>query len=71
MTTSGRGQHLADRSPRSLVSRARACRSRRPLSQQDLTPLRGKLDFTEDELAAIDGYAVDSGIDLWAASSHV
>jgi L-glyceraldehyde 3-phosphate reductase len=28
-----------------------------------------KLDFTGDELAGIDRYAVDSGINLWAASS--
>ncbi len=28
-----------------------------------------KLDFTADELAGIDRYAVDSGINLWAASS--
>ena len=25
----------------------------------------GNLDFSADELAAIDGHAVDSGIDLW------
>ncbi|MEP6665473.1 MAG: L-glyceraldehyde 3-phosphate reductase [Nocardioidaceae bacterium] len=28
------------------------------------------LDFTDDELARIDEYAVDSGIDLWAGSSQ-
>ena len=28
-----------------------------------------RLDFTDDELAGIDRYAVDSGINLWAASS--
>ena len=28
-----------------------------------------KLDFTQDELAEIDRYATDSGINLWAASS--
>ena len=28
------------------------------------------LDFTDDELARIDEYAVDSGIDLWASSSQ-
>ncbi len=28
-----------------------------------------QLDFTEDELAEIDRYATDSGINLWAASS--
>jgi len=27
-------------------------------------------DFTPDELAEIDRYAVDGGIDIWAASSH-
>jgi L-glyceraldehyde 3-phosphate reductase len=27
----------------------------------------GRLDFSDDELAAIDEHAVDSGIDLWAA----
>jgi L-glyceraldehyde 3-phosphate reductase len=26
-----------------------------------------RLDFTDDELAAIDRHAVDSGIDLWEA----
>ena len=25
-----------------------------------------QLDFTDDELAAIDEHAVDSGVDLWA-----
>jgi L-glyceraldehyde 3-phosphate reductase len=29
-----------------------------------------RLDFTEDELAEIDRYATDSGINLWAASSR-
>jgi L-glyceraldehyde 3-phosphate reductase len=29
-----------------------------------------RLDFSPDELAEIDGYAVDSGINLWAASSR-
>ncbi len=28
------------------------------------------LDFTDDELARIDEYAVDSGVDLWASSSQ-
>ena len=28
------------------------------------------LDFTSDELAEIDQHAVDSGINLWAASSE-
>ena len=28
-----------------------------------------KLDFSDAELAEIDRYAVDSGINLWAASS--
>ncbi|HYN75244.1 MAG TPA: aldo/keto reductase, partial [Candidatus Limnocylindria bacterium] len=27
------------------------------------------LDFSDDELAAIDAHAVDGGINLWAASS--
>ena len=29
-----------------------------------------RLDFSADELAEIEGYAVDSGINLWAESSH-
>jgi L-glyceraldehyde 3-phosphate reductase len=29
-----------------------------------------RLDFTADELAEIDRHAVDSGINLWAASSQ-
>jgi L-glyceraldehyde 3-phosphate reductase len=28
----------------------------------------GRPDFTDDELAAIDGHAVDSGVDLWAGA---
>jgi L-glyceraldehyde 3-phosphate reductase len=28
-----------------------------------------RLDFTDDELDTIDKHAVDSGINLWAASS--
>jgi L-glyceraldehyde 3-phosphate reductase len=30
-----------------------------------------RLDFSDDELAEIDRYAVDSGINIWAASSRV
>ena len=30
-----------------------------------------RMDFTDDELAAIDKHATDSGINLWAASSSV
>jgi L-glyceraldehyde 3-phosphate reductase len=29
-----------------------------------------RLDFTDDELAEIDNYAVDGGINIWAASSR-
>jgi L-glyceraldehyde 3-phosphate reductase len=29
-----------------------------------------RLDFTDDELAKIDNYAVDGGINIWAASSR-
>jgi L-glyceraldehyde 3-phosphate reductase len=32
--------------------------------EQNVAALDG-LDFTDDELASIDNYAVDSGIDLW------
>jgi L-glyceraldehyde 3-phosphate reductase len=28
-----------------------------------------RLEFTDDELAEIDRYATDSGLNLWAASS--
>ena len=31
----------------------------------------GHTDFTAEELAKIDRYAVDSGIDLWRASSDL
>ena len=31
----------------------------------------GNLDFDDDELAAIDRHAVDSGINLWSPSSSV
>jgi L-glyceraldehyde 3-phosphate reductase len=27
-----------------------------------------RLDFTDEELVAIDGHAVDSGVDLWATA---
>ena len=30
-----------------------------------------RLDFTDDELAEIDRYATDGGINLWARSSEV
>ena len=30
----------------------------------------GNLDFADEELAEIDRYAVDSGINLWAESSE-
>ncbi len=30
-----------------------------------------RLDFTDDELAAIEPHAVDGGINIWAASSAV
>ena len=30
---------------------------------------RSRLDFSDDELAEIDRYATDSGINLWARSS--
>jgi aryl-alcohol dehydrogenase-like predicted oxidoreductase len=44
------------------------------LLRRDLKPFRDvaalqRLDFTDDELAEIDGYATESGINLWAASS--
>jgi L-glyceraldehyde 3-phosphate reductase len=31
----------------------------------------GRIDFTDDELAQIEKYATESGINLWAASSSV
>jgi L-glyceraldehyde 3-phosphate reductase len=37
----------------------------RPEQIQDSAKALDNLDFTEDELAAIDQHAVDSGIDLW------
>ena len=36
---------------------------------QDSLGALGKADFSEDELAEIDRYATDSGINLWASSS--
>ena len=30
----------------------------------------GRLDFTDDELAEIDRFATDSGINIWASSSE-
>jgi L-glyceraldehyde 3-phosphate reductase len=36
----------------------------------DLIGALDKLDFTNDELIAIDGYAVDGNLNLWAASSE-
>jgi L-glyceraldehyde 3-phosphate reductase len=35
--------------------------------EQNLAAL-DHLDFTDDELAAIDEHAVDSGVDLWAGA---
>jgi L-glyceraldehyde 3-phosphate reductase len=35
--------------------------------EQNIAAL-GQLDFTDEELAAIDQHAVDSGIDLWAGA---
>ena len=36
---------------------------------EDSLGATARLDFTEDELAAIDQHAVDSGINLWKTSS--
>jgi L-glyceraldehyde 3-phosphate reductase len=33
---------------------------------EDNVAAASRLDFTEDELAAIDQHAVESGVDLWA-----
>ena len=38
---------------------------------EDSLAATGNLDFTADELAAIEGHAVDSGINLWSPSSAV
>jgi L-glyceraldehyde 3-phosphate reductase len=39
-----------------------------PQLEQDLAALR-KLDFSPDELAAIDHHATESGVNIWARSS--
>jgi L-glyceraldehyde 3-phosphate reductase len=70
----GRGQSLAQ------MALAWALRDRRVTSvligassvaqlEDSLGSVR-RLDFTADELAAIDAHAVESDINLWAASSH-
>jgi L-glyceraldehyde 3-phosphate reductase len=42
----------------------------RPEQVADAVAALKNADFTTDELAEIDGYAVDSGVNLWAASSE-
>jgi L-glyceraldehyde 3-phosphate reductase len=37
---------------------------------EDSLAALGRLDFGEDELAEIEGYATDSSINLWAQSSR-
>jgi L-glyceraldehyde 3-phosphate reductase len=68
----GRGQSLAQmalawalRDPR-VTSVLVGASSVRQL--EDNLGALGRLEFTEDELAAIDAHAVDTGIDLWAAA---
>ena len=70
---SGRGQALAQmavawtlRDPR--VTSALIGASSVAQLEQNLAALEG-LAFSDDELAEIDRHAVDSGINLWAASS--
>jgi L-glyceraldehyde 3-phosphate reductase len=70
----GRGQTLAQlalawtlRDPR-MTSTLVGASSIEQL-EQNLGALR-QLDFTSAELAEIDRYATDSGINLWAASSE-
>ena len=41
-------------------------REQRPASSSRTSARCGNLDFADDELAAIDEHAVDTGIDLWA-----
>jgi L-glyceraldehyde 3-phosphate reductase len=70
----GRGQTLAqlalawalrdDRVTSALVGASSVAQLEANLAALD------KLDFTDDELAEIDGYAVDAGINIWAASSR-
>ncbi len=68
----GRGQSLAqlalawalrDARVTSLVTGASSVAQ----LEQNVTAL-DRLDFTEDELAAIDEHAVDTGVDLWASA---
>jgi L-glyceraldehyde 3-phosphate reductase len=42
----------------------------RPEHVADAVAALKNADFTTDELAEIDGYAVDSGVNLWAASAE-
>ena len=70
----GRGQTLAQmavawvlRDPR--VTSALVGASSVEQLEQTLGALE-RLDFSDEELATIDGHAVDAGINLWEASSH-
>jgi L-glyceraldehyde 3-phosphate reductase len=72
---SARGQSLAQmalawtlRDPR--VTSALAGASRVEQLEANVAALE-RLDFSDDELEAIDGHATDSGINIWAASSSV
>jgi L-glyceraldehyde 3-phosphate reductase len=72
---SARGQSLAQmalawtlRDPR--VTSALAGASRVEQLEANVAALE-RLDFSDEELEAIDGHATDSGINIWAASSSV
>ena len=43
----------------------------RPEQVVDSVKALDKLDFSAEELKAIDGYAVDAGINLWARSAEL
>jgi L-glyceraldehyde 3-phosphate reductase len=73
-TASARGQSLAQmalawalRDPR--VTSALAGASSVEQLETNVAAL-DRMDFTDDELAEIDNYAVDGGINIWAASSR-
>jgi L-glyceraldehyde 3-phosphate reductase len=65
----GRGQSLAQMALswalRNLAVTSVLVGASRPEQIQDSAKALDNLDFTDDELAAIDRHAVDSGIDLW------
>ena len=71
--SAGRGQTLAQMAMAWVLRDSRVTTALVGASQwsqiDDSLGALNNLDFTDDELTAIDSHAVDGGIDLWATSS--